>query len=77
MILLRLQDSSQHDTQNDENQRIEMILHKHLAAISPDNCRICRCWCEDDSHWISVQTVLEHFWTPVRALSPRSTKSGH
>jgi len=32
---------------------------------------------EDNSHWISVQMVFEHFWTPLRALSPRSTKSGH
>jgi len=40
----------QHDTQNHQNQRIGMILHEHVAATSPDNCRICRCWCEDDSH---------------------------
>jgi len=76
-MLLRLQDSSQHDTQNNQNQRIGMILHEHLAATSPDNCRICRCWCGDDSYWISVQTVFEHFWIVLRALSPRSTKSGH
>jgi len=54
-----------------------MILRQPVAATSPDICRICRCWCEDDSHWISVQMVFEHFWTPLQALSPRSRKSGH
>jgi len=61
MILLALQDGSQHDTQNDQNQRIGMILHKHLVVTLPEKCRICRCWYEDDSHGISVQTVFEHF----------------
>ena len=32
MILLPLQDSSQHDTQNDQNQRIEMILHRRESV---------------------------------------------
>jgi len=92
MIVLRRQDSPVHDPQDDLTSTSGHFSARYAersepanrnepswacGATSPDNWRICWCWCEDDSHWISVQMVFEHFWTPLQALSPRLTESGH
>jgi len=38
MIVRRFQDSLEHDPQNDQEQRIRMILRENSAADSQDNC---------------------------------------